>query len=175
MVGGGEPLVFKLNKPSRRELESSTLALGCSAEQTASQLIQGSQPEPTLLLQSSIQRGTDRTSIWRKPGVEGSSKVVKSFAQQCTPLRSLPHNPPEHLEHPGAGTETARCTSCPRGKHTGKAKLQRSRLLPWWREGQSDTEAQQEDQGPKSAVLGWGGKWVAGGLRQASSLGRGRT
>lgn len=76
MEGGGEPLVFKLNKPPRRELESFTLALGCSAEQTASQLIQGSEPEPTLLLESSIQRGTDSTFIWRKPGVEGSSKVV---------------------------------------------------------------------------------------------------
>lgn len=94
MVGGGEPLVFKLNKPPRRELESSTLALGCSAEQTASQLIQGSEPEPTLLLQSSIQRGTVRTSIWRKPGVEGSGEVVNELWLAIHPTEITSPQPP---------------------------------------------------------------------------------
>lgn len=152
MVGGGEPLVFKLNKPPRRELESSTLALGCSAEQTASQLIQGSEPEPTLLLQSSIQRGTDRTSIWRKPGVEGSGEYTPTEITSPQPPRASGAPRCRDAQVQGR-TETARCTSCPRGKHTGRAKWQQSRLLLWRREGQSATEAQQ-DQWPKSAASG---------------------
>ena len=150
MVGGGEPLVFKLNKLSRRVLESSTLALGCSAEQTASQLIQGSQPEPTLLLQSSIQRGTDRQAFhlektWSGRLWQSSQPALISNAPHWD---HFPTTPKSIWSTQVQGqTETARCTSCPRGKHTGKAKLQQSRLL-WWREGQSATEAQQEDQWP---------------------------
>lgn len=92
MAGGAEPLVFKLNKPPRIELESSTLAPGCSAEQTASQLIQGSEPEPTLLLESSIQRHWQHFHL--KKTWSGRLKVVNELWLARHPTEVTSPQPP---------------------------------------------------------------------------------